>query len=151
MSLYDSSHWGAFRFSLVNVPAHATVLGAHLHAYLDSNAEDIAVTVVYLEDADSAAGFAATTNNISSRARAPGGVAWNQDYNIQSGTGGWVDSVELVSLVQSFVDRAGYVPGAYVGLILNGNQDALHLLEIRQHNYNVGEYAASLVVRIRVP
>jgi hypothetical protein len=148
MSLYDAAHWGGFRFSLAGLPARSNIEDAWLHVYLDSDTEDVAEATVWGEDADNAAVFAAITNNVTNRTRVAGGVAWSQDYALPT-AGGWVDTSNLGTLVQAHVNRTGYTPGAYLGLILNNSPSNGRALEIRQRNFGTGTFAASLVVRVQ--
>lgn len=97
---------GGFLFRGVTIPAGATVTSATLSLKEDGFGSAPVGTIIYAEDVDDSADFLATADVIS-RARTSASVSWTIP-----GTGGaWNTSGNIASCIQEVVDRAGWVSG----------------------------------------
>lgn len=111
-----------FRFRNIAIPKGSQVTSAYLQVQATANDSGSVSYQIYGQDADNAATFSSSANNISSRPKTDAAVTW-------SVTGNWVDqtnylSPDIASLVQEVVDRAGWVSGNSLALIVTGTDTA---------------------------
>ena len=104
-----------FRWANVTVPQGATIVSATASFYVTSTTNDTPNgTTVGMEAADNAGTFTTGANNITNRTRTST-VDWN-GADIGSG---W-QTVDVTSLVQAVVNRAGWASGNAMAALLYG-------------------------------
>lgn len=104
-----------FRWPGATVPRSATIASAVVSFYVTSTSNDTPNgATVGVQDADNAATFTTTSNDISGRALT-GTVTWSGS-NIGAG---W-HTVDVTSLVQAVVNRAGWVSGNALAVVVQG-------------------------------
>ena len=73
------------------------------------------------EDADNAAGFTSTTNDVTNRVLTTASVNWSpNDWNTVGETGSDQQSPDLAAIIQEIVNRAGWVSGMDIAIIITG-------------------------------
>jgi hypothetical protein len=100
-----------FRWS-IDVPDGATIDSAYL--WIQASLEDTGAFTSYIRlmDQDSCADFTSSPHNLATT----GSVSWSMPSFVADT---WYSSPDLKTLVQSFIDRAGYSSGNYLGLRLD--------------------------------
>jgi hypothetical protein len=112
---YSSDTERGFLRWAINVPDGATIQSAYLKVKATGSAGDANPTTVRLQllDYDNCPSFA-TPGNPYNWAVAAGSVDWQEPGTWTAGT--WYTSPDIKTIVQTFIDRAGYSPGNYLGL-----------------------------------
>lgn len=116
------SQLDGLRFQNVNIPAGATITNATIQFTASANSTTTTVNaLIHGEAADSAATFAASSNNISSRTTTSANVAWNSIGSWTSGATTNATTPNLSSVVQEIVDRDGWISGNSMAFIISDN------------------------------
>ncbi len=116
------SQLDGLRFQNVNIPAGATITNATIQFTASANSTTTTVNALIRgEAADSAATFAASSNNISSRTTTSANVAWNSIGSWTSGATTNATTPNLSSVVQEIVDRAGWINGNSMAFVISDN------------------------------
>ncbi len=98
-----------FRFLIVTIPQGATIDAASLLLWPQGTASDDASMVIWGEDADDTVTFASSAGNkVNDRVLTTANVAWSAD---SLGTGAFVSSPDIKSIIQEIVDRASWASG----------------------------------------
>lgn len=109
------------RFFNLNIPKGATITNAYLEFTPRNDGQTINTgnpsITIRAENSDNAATFAASANNVSSRATTAASVTWNP-ANWTSGTPAQTSNIS--SLVQAVVNRAGWTSGNSMAFVLSG-------------------------------
>lgn len=105
------------RFQNVAVPQGATIAYAELEFQVDESPKGTVNVDIYGQNADNAAGFTATSNNVSSRNKTVAKVDW--DDLPPTDVGGVVRTPDLTALVQEIVNRGGWSTGNSMAFIVN--------------------------------
>lgn len=105
------------RFLNVTIPKDATILTAKLSLKAtNGNAQTTCSVKIYAEDADDAATFS-TEANFDGRSKTPvAGHAWTNIGEWVNDT--WYDSPEIVQAIQDVVNRAGWVSGQALAILI---------------------------------
>ena len=100
----------------INIPAGATILSASIEVKAEGDYLGTNDGKIELFDEDSATDFSSSfwTRAVDAGA---GSVTW--DY-VNWTANNWYTSPEIKTLVQAFIDQAGYSPGNYLGLRITG-------------------------------
>ena len=117
ISVDFSYRLAGLRFTNITIPQGATINSATLTVYLPNASYDSPDVTIWGEDIDDAPTFTTGANNISSRTPTTATVVWSAS---SIGTGVKV-SPELKTIIQEIVNRAGWVSGNAIALILKGN------------------------------
>ena len=117
ITIDTTTRYGGLRFLNVTIPQGSTINAATLTIELPSASFDDPDVTIWANDVDSASTFTTGANNISSRTPTTATVVWSAS---SIGTGVKV-SPELKTIIQEIVNRAGWVSGNAIALILKGN------------------------------
>ncbi|MGH7289068.1 MAG: metallophosphoesterase family protein [Myxococcota bacterium] len=109
------------RFAELPIPRGARVLDAWLQFQADGSTSSATSLVIQAQAVDDAPTFTRTARNVSSRALGSASVAWAPASWISGAQGEAQRSPSLVSLVQQVVDRAGWVSGNALVLVVSGS------------------------------
>lgn len=115
MVFNNAAFWIGYRFLSVTIPQGSTINSATLQYYVVNTSRDDNEHDVYGQAADNAGTFTTTTNDISSRTRTTAKVTVTADavgVGFYSVTG-------LAGVVQEITDRAGWVSGNALALIMD--------------------------------
>ena len=123
------------RFLNVTIPKGATISAASLDLYFVSTAFDDPDVTIYAEATDDAATFTTTTNDMSGRTSTAATVNWNAS---SLGTG-VKTSPSIVSIIQEIVNRAGWVSGNDIVILLKGNGSS-SAIRVRAYDDGGGSY-----------
>ena len=108
------------RFNNVSIPPSATITSAFIRFTVDETGSDATSVQFFAEDADSAAPFTSSNNNLTNRTTTSASVSWN---NIPT----WAevnfvhDSPDLSTLVQEVIDRPGWVVNNSMAFVIPGS------------------------------
>lgn len=129
------------RFQNIAIPQGAMITNAYIEFTVDGAHSGTTNLNFYGEAADNATVFAATTNNITSRAKTSATVAWS---NVPAWTtiGQTQQTPNIAPLVQEIINRAGWLSGNSLAVIVNGTTGSLR----RAVSYNGGALSAALLV-----
>lgn len=134
----DQKYMG-MRFIDVPFPEGATVDTSYVTVHCVNSVDGIDNTI-NVEDVDSAAAFATSSNNISNRTLTSSGVAWTGTAN-----GGAINSPSLNAPLQDVFDRAGWAEDNDVVVIINVTNGVTDDWRVR--TYNTGtQYAPTLYI-----
>jgi hypothetical protein len=109
-----------FRFPL-NVPRGSTIAACNFKVYCATQTNDPEFHI-FLIDSDDCPAFPDGAGNEAAYASTATSVAW--DPNPAA-----TNTIDITDLVQDFIDRSGYVPGAYIGLKI--------VVDVSEANHNV--------------
>lgn len=110
----DPGEYGAFRFPGVAIPSLATIDAATFSVYAQYGPIDDLYADVHAEAADDSAALAATSNNISDRARTTAKVNISQSNTDV----GWQAFPDCKAVIQEVIDRGGWSSGQALTMIL---------------------------------
>ena len=113
------------RFTNLAIPAGATITNAYIQFTTDDSPANSAGNATFTlqgHDVDSAAAFAATANNITSRATTTASVIWSgiPAWSTAGQAGADQRTPDLSSIVQEIVDRPGWTSGNAMAFIVTG-------------------------------
>ncbi|HYJ66186.1 MAG TPA: hypothetical protein VEX15_00830 [Nocardioidaceae bacterium] len=112
------------RFTNVTVPQGATLTNAYIQFTADETGTDTANLTLRAQAADNPPTFQATTTNLSTRPTTAGSVAWAPPAWTTVGAAGTAQRTpNLASMLQAVVNRAGWVQGNAVVLLIRGTGD----------------------------
>ena len=143
ITIDTTTRYGGLRFLGVTVPQGSTINAATLTVELPSASFDDPDVTIWANDVDSASTFTTGANNISSRTPTTATVVWSAS---SIGTGVKV-SPELKTIIQEIVNRAGWVSGNAIALILKGNSTSA----LRFSTYEGGGANAELDIDYTAP
>jgi type IV pilus assembly protein PilY1 len=108
------------RFQGIGIPQGATVTSAVIEFWPAATGSDVTNIRIHGEDADDAAPFAATVNNVSARTRTTSNVNWSNvpawdDVNVVR------QSPDLTGIVQEIVNRGGWCGDNAMAFVLELN------------------------------
>lgn len=130
----STGYISGFRLNNITIPQGATISSATFRCRIQSTSYDDPLVHVYAEAVDNAVSF--TTNaDVASRAKTTANVAW-------SGTGIGaiflnVKSPDITSVVQEVINRAGWVSGNSLDILIKGDTNA-SLREFRCYTMDAG-------------
>lgn len=129
------------RFQNITIPQGATITNAYIEFIADGASSGTTNLNFYGEVADNAAVFAATTNNITGRTKTSATVAWS---NVPAWTvsGQTQQTPNLTSIIQEIINRAGWLSGNSLAVIVNGTTGSLR----KAVSYNGNAASAALLV-----
>jgi len=109
------------RFTGLSVPKNAPILDAYVQFKVDEKPSATTTLSIQAEAADDAAPFTTAARNVSGRPRTAASVPWSPAAWPTVGAAG-VDqrTPNLASVIQQVVDRAGWVPGNDLVLVITG-------------------------------
>lgn len=110
------TNWAGLRWPSCPIPNGAAISAATLTLNLNSGKTTPNGLIVWGEDEDNAATFAATSNNISGRTMTTASVTWTGGA---LGTGD-KSPPDLSAIVAEITSRAGWAAGNALALILDG-------------------------------
>lgn len=115
--MLTGTYWAGLRFTGATIPNAATINTAVLTVYVDSTTyDDPGGLTIYGNAIDTSVTFGTTASEISGRARTTANAVW-------SGTAlgvGDENSPDLAAVIQEIVNRAGWVSGNALTLLLDG-------------------------------
>ena len=106
--------WSGIRFQNVTISNGATINSATHQIYVSYTSNDDINVNIYADDTDSAAQFTTTLNDISARTRTAATVS----RNATAVGAGWYTLPDAAALVQEVVNRAGWISGNSLALLL---------------------------------
>jgi hypothetical protein len=105
------------RFQNVQIPQGATITNAYVRFIVDVSQSGSVAVDIYGEDADNSVAIVdASSNNISNRTKTTATVNWNVGGS-GAGVNTAVDTVDISSIIQEIVNRAGWVAGNSIMII----------------------------------
>ncbi len=124
--IFDDGFSGDFdqevgmRFQGLTVPVGATITSAYLEFTSDasSGGDGATALTIHGQDDDNPDAFTETDNNITNRTKTTASVAWNPGTWATTTT---YQSADISTILQEIVDRAGWVNGNSMVLIVTGN------------------------------
>ena len=124
--VYDGSNQQVgLRFSGVAIPKQATITSAYVQFEVDETQSAAADLVVRGQASDNAAAFANANGNISSRPRTAASTTWSPAAWTQVGQVGAAQRTpDLSAVVREIVNRAGWVSGNALVLVVTGTGPA---------------------------
>ena len=120
--VYDGSNQVVgLRFAGINIPRGASIVDAHVQFQVDVPSVQATSLRIQGQAIDNAPTFAATTRNVSSRARTSASVNFSPPAWPTAGAAG-VDqrTPNLASILQQIIDRPGWLPGNALALLISG-------------------------------
>jgi len=116
ISVGTTTEWAGFRFQNVTIPPGSIINTASIQVKVFSTTFDDPNVDIYGEDVDDASTFVASNNNISNRTRTTAKTTWNN-----TGIGsGFRTSPDIAAVIQEIIDRAGWLSGNDLNIILDG-------------------------------
>lgn len=115
INLNNAVAWGGFRFQSVAIAVGSTINSAYIEIERGGTAS--VNVVIYGEDVDDSATFAATSSNISNRTRTSASVTWNAALGGSSGSR--FDSPAITAIIQEIVDRGGWASGNDISILFD--------------------------------
>jgi hypothetical protein len=110
------------RFGNLGIPQGATIQSAYLKFTVDEVSTGPSSIVIRGQAADNAGAFAATSNNVSTRATTTASVTWAPPaWNAEGVSGADQTTPSLAAVVQEIVNRPGFAPGSSMVFILTGS------------------------------
>ena len=110
------------RFTGIDIPVGAIVTRAYIQFTTDEVSSVATSLLVRGEDADDAAAFTATTDNLSARAVTDASVAWSPPAWTTVGAAGSAQQTpDLTAVVQEIVGRFGWTAGNDMAFIVTGS------------------------------
>ena len=131
----SASQYIGLRFLNVTIPNAATIDAASLDLYFVSTSFDDPDVTIYAEATDDAATFTTTTNDMSGRASTTATVNWTAS---SLGTG-IKTTPSIATIIQEIVNRAGWVSGNDIALLLKGNGSS-SFIRVRAYDDGGGAY-----------
>lgn len=107
------------RFNNVGIPPSATITSAFIRLTVDEVSPDATSVQFFAEDADNAAPFTSSSNNLTSRTTTSASVNWD-NIPAWSAVNDVHDSPDLSTLVQEVVDRPGWVVNNSMAFVIPG-------------------------------
>lgn len=120
VNVNNTGMYGGFRFPGVTIPPGSTINSVTLDLNFTSTSFDSPDVLIYLEDVDDAAAFAASANNINSRTLTTAVTPWNA-ANVGAGVR---TTPNFAGALQEVIDRPGWGSGKAVAVIIKGNSAA---------------------------
>ena len=110
------------RFDDVDIPQGAGIVEATVQFQTDERSAELAFLEIHGEDSADAAPFAATSRNLSSRARTPVSIDWMPPpWNSVGAAGDAERTPDLAPIVQHVVSRRDWTPGNALALLIGGD------------------------------
>ena len=110
------------RFNGLDIPQGAIITSAYLQFQVDEVSAGGATLQIQGEDADNAAAFANTANDVSSRQATTATVTWSPNEWLTVGAAGAdQQSADISSIIQEIVSRAGWTANNSIALIITGS------------------------------
>ena len=108
------------RFPSLNIPIGSVITNAWVQFLADESQSETTVLAIQGEDANVAAQFTATTNNISSRPRTAASVPWTPPAWTAGASALEQRTPNLAAVLQEIVSRPGWAPGSSIVVIISG-------------------------------
>ncbi|MBN1669712.1 MAG: hypothetical protein JXR37_01685 [Kiritimatiellae bacterium] len=109
------------RFTSVPIPPGAVVTRAYVQFRVDETGAEPTSLLIQGEAADTPAAFAASTGNLSRRARTAAGVRWTPPaWNTAGEAGPAQRTPDLSAVLQQIVNRQGWASGNPLALLISG-------------------------------
>ena len=143
-TIVQAGAWLGARFTTVPLGGSYTITSAYLEMYAHDSANDEIHFVIYGEDEDDAATFAATASNISNRTTTSGSVSWDS----ASVGVGWQASPDITTIIQEIIDRGGWSQYNALAVLLNSTSGVD--FEPRMYDYTGNSYGARLIIEYTV-
>lgn len=107
------------RFRNINIPPGATIVAAHLEFVVDEADTTSTALTIRAQDADDAAVFGSSRNNVSNRSLTNASTSWAP--SAWTSVGQSQESPDLSALVQEVVDRGGWLAGNNMAFVITGS------------------------------
>jgi hypothetical protein len=128
-------------FSGLNVQQGQTISSAYIQFQTDEVSTGSVTFTIRAEDTDNAAIFSTSNYDISSRTTTTASVTWSPaDWNTVGETGPNQKTVNIASVIQEVVNRAGWSSGNNIAIIITGPDNPT--------NYRIAENNPSLEINI---
>lgn len=126
----NNARWGGIRFLNIQIPRGATIVSAAIVINDTTAGGTVIDATIFGEAADDPSTFTTTSSDISNRTRTSASVEWD----VASTTTGEITSPSITTVIQEIVNRAGFVAGNDMAIIIqiNANNTAL----VRSFNGN---------------
>lgn len=110
------------RFPNVTIAKNATIQSAYIQFTADAQHTGATVLAIEGQAIDNAPTFTSATNNVSSRSRVAGPVAWTPPSWTTTGEAGAAQRTpDLKTIVQQIVNRSGWASGNAMAFIITGS------------------------------
>lgn len=123
---------GGMRFPNATVPNSATIDTAYISAVFPSTQRDSPDLDILAEDVDDADDFS-TTQAVTARTRTSASANWS---GTDLGTGSFVNSPDISTVIQEVIDRAGWVSGNAIVIFADGENTTPPELGCRFTSYD---------------
>ncbi len=128
-SLDATTEWVGLRFNSVNITQAATITVATLGVVPSATTEDEPLVTIFGEASDDCAAFTTGASNISGRSRTSASVAWSS-ADLGANGSSYHDAPSLVTVLQEIINRAGWVSGNDLCLVIQGGSTTTRDLTI---------------------
>jgi hypothetical protein len=110
------------RFAGLAIPPGAVIRSAAVQFQVDEATSDATALTIHAQAADNAPTFTTATANISSRPRTAAQAPWvPAAWNTIGAAGVEQRSADLSAVIQEIVDRAGWVSGNAIAIVITGS------------------------------
>lgn len=119
----DGDQFVGMRFNNINVPQGGFIASAYIQFTVDEDDTLSGDKFIFAEDEDNAATFAATSGNISGRTLTADSVIWSNlpTWPVVGAAGVDQRTVDIGSLIQTIVNRPGWLAGNSLNIIMTGS------------------------------
>ena len=118
------------RFTNVTVPKGAAILTAVIRIVCITDVADDPNVDIHAEDDDNAEDFLAAAN-VWGRSRTTASVAWTA---VGIGSGSYVTSPEIKTVIQEVVNRPGWASGNALTILVKGKSDVNRTFNVEAHD-----------------
>ena len=118
----DGDQFIGLRFANITIPQGAIISNAYIQFTVDEDDDSSGAVIFKVEDVDNGSTFTSTAFDISSRTTGTDSVVWSNIpvWNTVGASGADQATPDLSVLVQSMVNRAGWVSGNAINFIITG-------------------------------
>lgn len=136
-SLDATTEWVGLRFTNITIPKGATITSATIGVVPSATTEDEPSVTIFFQAADDCSTFTTGASDISGRTRTSASVSWSSTDLAATGSS-YHDSPSLVTPLQEVIDRAGWVSGNDVCVIIQGGSTGTRDLTIEAYDLGPG-------------
>jgi hypothetical protein len=109
------------RFTSITIPRNATVTRAWIQFTADESQSEATALTIRAQNADQAATFTTSSNNITDRTLTSASASWSPSaWNSSDGAGTAQRTPDFAAVVQAVVNRSGWVSGNALAIIITG-------------------------------
>lgn len=138
------------RFNFIGLPKGANITTAKIQFQTDNTGANPVEMLIYAEDAGNSEAFTNDLNNLSSRKLTSSSVLWNiPEWENVGDRGSAQMSVDFSQVLQQVVNRADWVPGNSISIILKPTGSSLDVMTTsggREAEAGPGDDSAQLII-----